>query len=196
MQCLPTFEMTLADYFRERLLQLADDLSPTPQEDTLWYTGNMLARFGDSTQLFSFEEGRMSIRPLALLYKDAYEAQAEWERCLLLRQLGDLSLFLGALFPETYARKGINKDYFIGMGGGAYDYLAENAQDNRHIFAELANMFARILELIAKACEKQSAFDAADILQLLQRWRQNNDPRLAEQLLALGIPLPPTNSSH
>ncbi|WP_020408341.1 hypothetical protein [Hahella ganghwensis] len=185
----PTFEMTLADYFRERLQECGQEMTPTPHEDTLWYLGNMLARFGDSDQLFSYDCGQVSIRPLALLYKDANEARHSWERCLILRQLGDLALFLGAVFPENYTRRGILKDYFVGMGGGAYDYLSENAQQNRHIFSELAEKFVRILELIAKACSRQVIFDANDVLMLYQRWRQTQDPRIADQLRTLGIQL-------
>jgi len=192
----PTFEMTLADYFRERLQEAVEQLTPPPHKDTLWYMGNMLARFGDSGQLFSYDQGKVGIRPLALLYKDAHEARDSWERCLILRQLGDLALFLGALFPENYARRGIFKDYFIGMGGGAYDYLSENAHQNRHIFNELAAKFTRMLELIARVCSKQNLFDATDVLNLYQRWSQTRDPRLAKQLQSLGIILPETENSH
>lgn len=183
----PTFEMALADYFRERLQEHSEQLAPPPHEDTLWYMSNMLARFGDSDQLFSYDAGEVGIRPLALLYKDAHEADGHQERCLILRQLGDLALFLGALFPQNFARRGIHKDYFVGMGGGAYDYLSENAYQNRHIFSELADMFARLLELVAQVCERQNPFDASDVLELYQRWRETGDPRLADQLRGLGI---------
>lgn len=191
-----TFAMILADYFRERLEEYGQQLAPPPHEDTLWYTANMLARFGDSDQLFSYDRGEVSIRPLALLYKDAHETEDLRERCLILRQLGDLALFLGALFPESFARRGILKDYFIGMGGGAYDYLSENSRQNRHVFSELAAMFARMLELVARVCARQRLFDAADVLNLYQRWRQTRDPRLAGQLRALGINLPESDLQH
>lgn len=192
----PTFELTLADYFRERLQEHSEQLAPPPHEDTLWYMGNMLARFGDSDQLFGYDGGEVGIRPLALLYKDAHEAGDHLERCLILRQLGDLALFLGALFPENYARRGIHKDYFVGMGGGAYDYLSENARQNRHIFSELAAMFARFLELVAQVCERQNPFDASDILGLYQRWRETGDARLAEQLQGLGIDVSGSDVLH
>jgi len=191
-----TFEKTLADYFRERLEVSSEELSTPPHEDTLWYMGNMLARFGDKKQLFAWEEGKTGIRPLALLYSDACETDSHNERCLLLRQLGDLALFLGALFPENYARRGINKDYFVGMGGGAYDYLSENAYQYRHVFSELSDMFTRMLEVIAQACTKETVFDASDILGLYQRWRETGDPRVAAQLRSLGVEVPDTDRLH
>ena len=191
-----TDNVTLADYFRERLHVSSEQLDPPPHEDTLWYVGGMLARFGDTDQLYSYEDGAMTIRPLAMLYKDAHEAGSARERCLILRQLGDLALFMGALFPENYARRGIHQDYFIGMGGGAYDYLSENAPQNRHIFSELAAAFTRMLALIADACSRQRVFDAADVLQLYQRWRQSRDHRLEQQLRALGIDLSGGDGVH
>lgn len=191
-----TDNVTLADYFRERLHASSEQLDPPPHEDTLWYVGSMLARFGDTDQLYSYEDGALTIRPLAMLYKDAHEAVTSRERCLILRQLGDLALFMGALFPENYARRGIHQDYFIGMGGGAYDYLSENAPQNRHIFSELAAAFARMLELIADACSRQRVFDAADVLQLYQRWHQSRDHRLERQLRALGIDLSGADGVH
>jgi hypothetical protein len=191
-----TFERTLADYFRERLQEISVQLDPAPHEDTLWYMGGMLARFGDSDQLFSFDQGELSIRPLALLYQDAHEADSHSERCLIVRQLGDLALFLGALFPENFARRGIHQDYFVGMGGGAYDYLSENARQNRHIFFELAATFARMLELVARVCCRQGAFDDMDILDLYHRWQQTGDPRLGDRLRALGVDVEASDLLH
>lgn len=193
---IPAFELKLADYFRQRLQQVSEQLSAQPHQDTLWYMGSMLARFGDSRQLFCEYDGEVSIRPLALLYKDAHETPDPRHRCLIMRQLGDLALFLGALFPEKYARRGILKDYFVGMGGGAYDYLSENASQNRHIFSELASTFTRMLELVARACSRQTAFDANDVLGLYQRWRKTRNPRIAEQLSALGVELVEQKSVH
>ena len=60
-----------------------------------------------------------------------------------------MSLFMGALFPENYTRRGLGQDYLVGMGCGAYDYLADNARKGRHIFAELAGDFSVMLELVA-----------------------------------------------
>jgi hypothetical protein len=155
--------------------------------DTCWYLGSLIDRFGRSDQLFSYDHGDISLRPLALLYGDALEASNERDRCLILRQVGDMALFLGALFPERFARHGIQKEYFIGMGGGAYDYLANKAFHNRHIFAELSRSFARMLELVAKACARRQTVSAVDVLSLYQRWRETGDPLVASQLQALGI---------
>lgn len=186
-QQVPVTETSLSCYFSERLTRYARRFQPPPHDDTCWYLGNLLDRFGRSEQLFSYEDGRMTLRPLALLYGDALEARNERERCLLLQQLGDMALFLGALFPQKWARHGIKQDYFIGMGGGAYDYLADNAISNRHIFSELANTFTRMLEMVANACSRSQRLGTEEVLALYQRWMQTRDPVIEKQLQAIGI---------
>ncbi|TDQ48051.1 hypothetical protein [Permianibacter aggregans] len=193
---LQTFEGNLAEYFRERLASCTQSLRPKPQQETLWYMGALLARLGDSQQLFCYEDGRLSLRPLAVLYKDAHDAPTGQERCLILRQLGDQALFVGALFPERYQRKGLKQDYFIGMGGGAYDYLADHADTHRSIFAELAEHFAVFLHLIAEVCSRQIHQNADDIMRLYQQWRSSGNRYAANQLRALGISLDEGQGVH
>ncbi len=186
---LPIAETSLSCYFNRRLTRYARRFNPPPHEDTCWYLSSLLDRLGHSEQLFTYQDGRMTLRPLALLYGDAVEARNDRERCLFLQQLGDMALFLGALFPGHWERRGIGQDYFVGMGGSAYDYLADNARHNRHIFAELANTFTRMLEMVANACSRQQKLSAEDVLGLYQRWLRSKDPVVAKQLRAIGIAL-------
>ncbi len=183
-------ETSLSSYFSKRLTRYARRFRPPPHEDTCWYLGSLLERFGRSDQLCVYQDGQMTLRPLALLYSDAIEANNARERCLMLQQLGDMALFLGALFPERFTRHGILQDYFIGMGGSAYDYLADNAKANRHIFAELANTFTRMLEMVANACSRTQHLTTEEVLALYQRWLNTRDPVIESQLRALGIELP------
>lgn len=187
---------SLTEYFRGRLHRSANRLRLQPHEDTLWYLCNLLDRFAHSEQLFEYRDGRRGVQPLALLYGEAIEAPSERERCQLLQRLGDLSLFLGAFFPERYAKRGIRRDYFVGMGGGAYDYLSERIPGQGHIFGELTRQFTRMLELIADAASRRSRFSHEEVLRLYARWRETGNPRLAAQLSALGIELPLGCQTH
>lgn len=180
-------EPSLAAYFRRRLAECAQSYDPPPQEDTCWYLSQLLDRFGRSDEFFAWDGDGLDLRPLALLYGDAVEAPNDRERCLLLQQLGDLSLFLGALFPQRFERRGIRQDYFIGMGGGAYDYLADNARHGRHVFAELSAAFATMLALVADACSDGAPQDDEDVLALYERWLETRSPALQRQLRVLGI---------
>jgi hypothetical protein len=188
-QQLAITETSLSSYFSKRLNRYARRFRPPPHEDTCWYLGSLLERFGRSEQLFAYQDERLMLRPLALLYADAIEASNDRERCLLLQQLGDMALFLGALFPERFSRRGLQQDYFVGMGGSAYDYLADNARCNRHIFAELAQTFTRMLEMVANACSRTQSLTTEGVLALYQHWLTSRDPVIASQLQALGIRL-------
>ncbi|WP_210394821.1 hypothetical protein [Motiliproteus sediminis] len=176
----------LAEYFRH---QLEHELNGEQQQETRWYLGDLLARFSRSDQLFSHCHGDFSLRPLAMLYDDAQQCSHERERCLVLRQLGDQALFMGALFPEHYAGKGIQRDYFIGMGGGAYEYLSHHAHTLKQVFAELAERFAHLLELLAHICQRHRRYSASEVMALYQRWHHSRNPVLAEQLRSIGINL-------
>ena len=103
----PITETSLSSYFSKRLTRYARRFRPPPHEDTCWYLGTLLERFGRSEELFSYQDGQMTLRPLALLYSDAIESDNTRERCLMLQQLGDMALFLGALYPERFSRHGI-----------------------------------------------------------------------------------------
>ena len=189
-------EASLLDYFRRRLDRCAEQMHLAPHDDTLWYLGTLLERFGRSEQLFEYHEGRQRMQALALLYRDAYETTDQRLRCQLLQRLGDLALFIGAFFPERYARRGIRRDYFVGMGGGAYDYLSEHLPRQRHIFGELTRQFGRMIELVAKAGTRSGRLGPDEILSLYARWVETGSPTLAAQLRSLGIQLPATGRAH
>jgi hypothetical protein len=182
-------EPSLPDYFRRRLRRHAERLRPSPHEDTLWYLGEMMNRFSRSEHFFDYHDGRLGNRPLALLYGDAQATSNPRQRCLLLQRLGDMALFLGAFFPERYARRGIHRDYFVGMGSAAYDYLAERARQHRHIFRELTQGFAHMQELVARAGSHGAGNPGDRILRLYARWLENGDPAIAAQLRRLGVTL-------
>lgn len=198
MSFLPSlvFEGNLIDYFRDRLETCARPLKPQPTDDALSYMAHLLARLGDSRKLFSFEAGRLDLRPFAMLYKDAHEAPGGHQRCLILRQLGDQALFVGALFPESYARRGLKQEYFIGVGGGAYDYLSDHAHTHRATFAELAQRFTAFLGLVAEACHRESGDERADLIALYQEWLLTGEQRVADRLRALGITLEGNTTAH
>ena len=186
LQARKHFESRLSGYFHQRLTRAVAGENPPPTDDALWYLGRMLAHFGLSRHLFSYEDGQLSLRPLALLYQDARHADSEWERCITLRKLGDTALFVGALFPESYSKRGLSQHYFEGMGRSAYDYLGENHPSNPSLFQAMASGFRQMLRLVALACEKEQLYDATDLLRVYERWQATGDQQLADQLTRAG----------
>jgi hypothetical protein len=124
---------------------------------------------------------------LAFLYKDAQQAPSTSHRLLSLHKLGDSALLIGAIFPEKLAKTGINKDYFIGMGGSAYSSLAEYNYGNSHLFKELSARFPSLLKVVAKACSRKLTFNAEEIFALYRQWQKTGDLLTKQQLMAMGI---------
>ncbi len=179
-------EQSLTEYVREKVaLHSSDDRVPLAEE-TLWYAGGVLVKFLETHHLFEpSQQGRTPI--LADMYGEAVAAETTTERVSWLRKLGDTALFLGAIFPESFHRRGIGKDYFVGMGGGAYGTLADQLPSQQVMFSELSNFFPRLMRLLADVCEQELAFDAQDIVALYERWAATGSPTLCRQLNSLGI---------
>ena len=96
-------------------------------------------------------------------------------------------MFIGALFFESFAKKGVNKDYFISMGGGAYSSLGGLNHGGGNIFNELANSFPKLLQVVANVCAVELNYKAEDIFSLLERWQQSKNATLRKQLHSIGI---------
>lgn len=186
--------VSLPEYFKKQLYRYADLIKPQPHEDTLWYVGEMMVRFSRSDHFFDYHDGMLQSRPLALLYGDARAASNHRERCLLLQKLGDMALFMGAIFPERHARYGLKLDYFIGMGSAAFDFLAEQSNRNRHIYRELTHSFSTIVELVAAAASRKNKASDQQLLAIYEAWLQTRDPVLARQLKAFGLNIQPVDS--
>lgn len=165
-------------------------------DDTLWYLGQMLESFVAADQLFVYQHGELQVPTLAYLYRDASATESNYQRCVLLRKLGDTALFMGALFDGHYKRRGIGRDYFVGMGVGAYQYLADNFDNANSAFLELSCRFPAAIELVAEVCEKESVVDAQDILHLYSQWAESKSSSIQRQLEALGITVSCSDQLH
>lgn len=190
------FERDLARFFKERLSEVTDEGAEAVPEDILWYLGAVLARLGHSSRLFSHDQDGMHLRPLALLYKEAYEAREPSQRCLILRQLGEQALFVGALFPDRYRRRGLKTDYFISMGSSAYDYLSEHAERNQSLFEAMARHFAEYMGWVARAARRNVTRNAEDIMSVYSEWLRTGSEQAADQLRAAGITLGGSQTRH
>src|ERR1700749_2102338 len=75
---------------------------------------------------------------------DALEAPSAVARQRGLQRLGDVSLFIAGFFARSFARKLIDIDYHIAMGGNAYSSLADSLRQSLQgrgvapVYAQLA----------------------------------------------------------
>lgn len=156
----------LHDYFHHAVRAAAEQRRVVADDATLHYLTLLLSHYARSEQVFDYDQQRLHLRPLALLYDEALNAGSAHERRLWLQRLGDLALFVGGLFAGRVSRRFQDLDYCVAMGGNAYGYLQQSAsrpdqQAQADVFGELAEDFARFVELVAIVTGRPTrAFDA------------------------------------
>ena len=104
-----------------------------------------------------------------------------------------MSLFIAGFFARSFARKLIDIDYHIAMGGNAYSSLADSMQRSASgrsiaaIYAELAQKFQRLVDALNEVSEMSYVHTDADILRLYEIWMKTGSPRAHGLLNRLGV---------
>ncbi len=135
---------------------------------------------------------RAAHRPLACLLADAHAAASAEARCRALQRLGDVSLFFAGFFAGSFARKLIDIDYHIAMGGQAYGTLAGSvARGPRRVlgrvFGELAAKFQPLVDALNEIAETSYQHSDRDILRLYEVWLKTDSRRARALLEGLGV---------
>ena len=181
----------LTEYFRDSLHAAMSKRKLNADDDTAHYVVNLLTGFARSEALYDPIEGRTGIKPLAFMLLDALEAESVQLRQHSLQRLGDVALFMAGFFSEALARSLVDIDYYINMGGRAYDHLAHahggslRFQTQASIFAELAEKFGEFVDALADIAD-QGRKDQ-NVLRLYEIWLRTGSPRAEEALRGLGI---------
>jgi hypothetical protein len=137
------------------------------------------------------------------MLKDALDASTEAERSQHLQRLGDVSLFIAGFFARSFARRLVDVDYHIAMGGRAYGALADRLRGGRRavlgqVFGELAAKFQPLVDALNEISDTAHAHTQADVLRLYEIWLKTGSRRAYGLLRSLGvdaIPAPRTCSS-
>ncbi len=157
-------------------------------------TGN-LTEFYLVQLLATYAHHSIDERPLALKMLEAQEADAPGRRERL-REVGDTSLFVSGFWSDSFARRIVDVDYYIGLGGTAYGELARTgpgwARDPYgNVYEALAENFSRFVDVLTLVSHRMMPEPGAqDILKLYQRWTKTRSRWAAKRLAGLGV-VPP-----
>ena len=105
---------TLESFFSEKLGEALRDQRVEADARTEYYLVQLLAAYGAQP----VDDAPLGVKLLA-----AREA-APPERRRQLREVGDTSLFVSGFWSDSFARRLVDVDYYIGLGGTAYGELA------------------------------------------------------------------------
>src|SRR6202046_3683960 len=140
---------SLREFFRDAFHEATEHQRLDIDEQSEQYVVNLLTMFSRADALYEKTPEGLRIRPLAHMLAEALEAPSDAARQRALQRLGDVSLSVAGFFARSFARKLVDIDYHIAMGGNAYGSLADSMQRSassraiRAIYAELAPKFPR-----------------------------------------------------
>ena len=161
------------------------------QPETEFYLVKLLNRFIFSESLYSKKsDGTLEEQPLVILYKEALEAPAQPEQKSLFQNVGDISLYRAGFFQESLSRAKVDLDYYIGLGGSAYQNAAERSGDKhfRVMFGELAHKFGTFVDVLCEVSESTTVTKTEqDLFRLYEMWNRTGSGRAARALKKAGI---------
>jgi hypothetical protein len=183
---------SLREYFQGALQQALAHQHVAVEDQTEQYVVNLLTIFARSEQLFEQTSEGVRLRPLVQMLSDALEAPTAAERERQLQRLGDVSLFVAGFFAHGFARKVVDIDYHIAMGGRAYGALAYGmARGPRRVlsrvFGELAAKFQPIVDALGEISDTARRYSETDILRLYELWLKTGSARAGGLLRQLGV---------
>jgi len=191
---------SLKEFFRDALHDALSHQHVAVEDQTEHYVVNLLTLFSDADALFERDAGPRRLKPLVVMLGEALEAPTHEARFRGLQRLGDVSLFIAGFFSAGFARKLVDIDYHIAMGGRAYGTLAENcgparARTLRQVFAELAAKFTPMVDALNEISESSYQHSDRDRLRLYELWVKTGSERSRTLLRKLGIePAPAARS--
>jgi hypothetical protein len=183
----------LREFFRDSVHAALARQRVDVDDHTEHYVVNVLTMFARSEALFDSSAGRAQLKPLALMLADASEAPTREDRLRGLQRLGDVSLFMAGFFAQGFARRLVDIDYHIAMGGRAYGTLADSCRTGARgkalgsVFSELAQKFQRLVDALNDVSEMAHRHDQRDVLRQYEIWLKTGSPRAHGILRGLGV---------
>src|SRR5687767_13022719 len=120
---------SLKEFFKDALHDALSNQHVAVEGETEHYVVNLLTLFSDADALYERssrdDARRPRLKPLVVMLGEALEAPTQEARFRGLQRLGDDSLFIAGFLSAGFARKLVDVDYHIAMGGRAYCTLAE-----------------------------------------------------------------------
>jgi hypothetical protein len=186
------FAASVHDFFRQIISLALENQRASVQQATELYLANLLGGFVQTESLLEREDdGTLQQRPLALLLKDALDAEETARRARLLRRLGDTSLFVSGMFGECLGRRAVDVDYYIEMGGRAYDALGDVAARRgaeRSLWNELSEKFSKLVEVLNEVAERTLLNSDTGLVRLYEKWMKTGNARVGVLLREQGVP--------
>jgi hypothetical protein len=166
------------EYFKELVDGALEHQKLVVNELTAFYVVHLLAGF--------VEQPLDDSTALALRLGGAIEQGGTRQRQAL-RQIGDTSLFVSGFFPDSFNRGMVDVEYYTQLGGVAYAALSRHNGELSAVFAELAQKFLGVVDILSEVSERTAFSSNRDLLRLYERWLKTRSHHAAQVLLERGV---------
>jgi hypothetical protein len=187
----PVVVASLQEFFHEALHCAISHQKLAVRDQTEHYVVNLLTLFSRSEALYEETPQGARLKPLVVMLAEALQAPTVAQRQRGLQRLGDVALFMSGFFAGSFARKLIDIDYHIAMGGCAYGSLADAVGQRSPalagVFAELADKFQGMVDALNEVSEMAHEHTDRDVLRLYEIWMKTGSRRAGKLLRRLGV---------
>ncbi len=184
---------TLASFFFEKLGAALREHRVETAAETEHYLVRLLSDYATHP---------VDEQPLALKLMAA-EGAPPVERRRQLREIGDTSLFVSGFWSDSFARRIVDVDYYIGLGGSAYGRLARvgdgwSRDPCTGVFAELAEKFRSFVHVLGTLSSwVRPPSTPQDMVKLYDKYRNTGSSWARSRLAAMGVFIPaPTGKNQ
>lgn len=187
-----TRSANLLEFFRRKVKEALGQQKVSVSDEVEYYLVHILTHFSISENLYARDtQGQLHDRALVLkLYDATFDPP---KRFYHLKILGDTALYHAGVFYDGLVNQSVNVDYYIAMGGTAYQSLANMTTSQEktlaNLYAELSERFPGLVEVVHLCCEKEGELSDHDLLKLLDRYQKTGSQKAKEILTEKGISL-------
>ncbi len=183
----------LQEYFRTSIEEVITRQRVDIDPHASHYVVNLLTIFSRSDELYEDDGEYYGLRPLALMLADAAEAETPEQRNFILQRIGDVALFVSGFFANSLATKAVDLDYYIHMGGNAYESLSDEVRGTfrgnafASIYRELGAKFQILVDVLNEISEGPKGSSNANLLRTYEVWMKTGSQRAKGILKQNGV---------
>lgn len=181
----------LIEYFKETVEHATQRLDVEISSNTEFYLVDLLLRYSD-VQALSNKNLATEAETFAELYLKS-RGETHGRRALILKYIGDTTLFLTGCFSDSFQRSLVDIDYYANLGRTSYRELLDLAAARmvqwklEDVFDELSGKFLRLMDVLAEVAASDGPQRASDLLRVYERWLRTRSRRDETLLRQMGI---------
>ena len=180
------FESEVANVARKQGL----NVSPFAQR----YLAGVLSRFANANEFLqksTITDGKNAFPSIFSMWLEGL-TQSMGAQMSQMQLVGDLTLFTTGFFSEKLHRSSIDMDFYVAMGGKAYEragHLRESIAAERalNVFFELAENFSNYVEVFAEISDQSLLSNDTALLKLYEKWLNSGSGRIHRMLAENGV---------